>query len=396
MPPVITRIETVEYAYPVADVGKPDTTFGGLASLVYAPGETARFRRLAIRIHTDAGVTGAFTASHPSVVAGQLDRVAGGLIGADALERGRIWTAVKRSLRFFDQLALGALDIALWDLAGHHYGAPVHELLGTHRTRLPAGASTMHGQAEGGLDSPEAYADFAERCRELGYPAFKLHGFDVVAEGALFEADIEAVRAVGERVGDDMALMLDGSCKYETWGQALAVGRACDEYGYFWYEDPYTDGGRSQHGHAKLREFLDTPLLQGEMVRGLEAHADMIEAGATDFVRVDPAYDGGITGAMKIAALAEGHGLDVEYHSPGPARRQCMAATRNTNFYELSLVHPDVANPLDDPAYGDDYDDSLEAVDADGTVPVPDGPGLGVELDWGFIGEHAVRRRTYA
>jgi L-alanine-DL-glutamate epimerase-like enolase superfamily enzyme len=116
----------------------------------------------------------------------------------------------------------------------------------------------------------------------------------------------------------------------------------------------------------------------------LEPHTDFIANEATDFVRADPEYDAGITGAMKVAHVAEGFGLDVEFHAPGPAQRHCIAATRNANYYELALVHPECQN-TQPPVYQDDYSDLLDTVDADGTVPVPDGPGLGVEYDWEYI-----------
>jgi L-alanine-DL-glutamate epimerase-like enolase superfamily enzyme len=101
-------------------------------------------------------------------------------------------------------------------------------------------------------------------------------------------------------------------------------------------------------------------------------------------VRADPDYDGGITGVMKIAHAAEACGLDVEIHAPGPPHRHCMAAIRNTNYYELGLVHPKVRS-LRNPAYAGDYSDALDAVDAHGQVPVPQGPGLGVGIDWDYV-----------
>jgi L-alanine-DL-glutamate epimerase-like enolase superfamily enzyme len=92
------------------------------------------------------------------------------------------------------------------------------------------------------------------------------------------------------------------------------------------------DGGWSQHAHKKLRQFIKTPLLQTEHVRGLEPKADFIVSEATDFVRADPEYDLGITGTMKIAHLAEAFGLDVGFtlrdRRTGTAWRQ--SATRTT------------------------------------------------------------------
>jgi L-alanine-DL-glutamate epimerase-like enolase superfamily enzyme len=79
--------------------------------------------------------------------------------------------------------------------------------------------------------------------------------------------------------------------------------------------------------------------------------------------------------------------VDVEFHGAGPVQRQCMAAVRNTNYYELGLLHPKtVASHLND-AYID-YDDDISAIDAEGNVPVPQGPGLGVALDWEWIEHH--------
>jgi len=281
-------------------------------------------------------------------------------------------------------MGIGPIDIALWDFAGKYYDAPIHELLGTYRERIPAYASTYHGDDNGGLGSPEAYADFAETCREVGYPGSKIHGWGGSDDARDIRREVATVHAVGERVGDEMDLMLDPACEYETFGDALTVGRACDEQSFFWYEDPYRDGGISQHAHRKLSQRLETPLLQTEHVRDLEPHTDFVANEATDFVRADPEYDGGSTGAMKLARVAEGFGLDVEFHAPGPAQRHCIAAVRNANYYELALVHPDCQN-TQPPVYRGDYSDLLDTIDSDGTVPVPDGPGLGVEYDWGYI-----------
>jgi L-alanine-DL-glutamate epimerase-like enolase superfamily enzyme len=376
--PTITKVETVEFAFPVEDVGPSPNSF----SLVYTPGETLYRKLFGVKIHTDVGITGEYVGGN-SPAAAQINTFGDFLVGRNPLHRERIWSEVKRALRKYDRMGMGPIDIALWDFAGKYHDAPIHELLGSYRTRLPAYASTYEGDVSGGLDSPEAYADFAEDCLDRGYPAFKIHVWEHEAWGDI-DREVETVRAVGDRVGSEMDLMLDPACQYETFADALRVGRACDEEGFFWYEDPYRDGGISQHGHRKLRERLDTPILQTEHVRGLEPHTDFIAGDATDFVRADPEYDAGITGAMKIAHVAEGFGLDVEYHAPGPAQRHLMAATRNSNYYEMALVHPEVENPVP-PVYENGYADRLDSVDGDGTVGVPDGPGLGVDYDWDYI-----------
>ncbi|MFB6106636.1 MAG: enolase C-terminal domain-like protein [Halobacteriaceae archaeon] len=383
----ITRIETTEFAYPLADLGYSPTGF----SLVYEPGNTVERKLFHVRIETDAGVTGEYVGGNSPAFA-QINTFADYLIGKNALKREKHWSEIKRALRKYDRMGIGPIDIALWDLAGKHYDAPIHELLGTYRERMPVYASTYQGDRNGGLDSPEAYADFAEECLEMGYPGFKLHVWG--GDWRSTQDVVDAVLAVGDRVGDEMDLMLDPACEPETWADALEIGRACDEAGFFWYEDPYRDGGISQHSHRKLRQMLDTPILQTEHVRGLEPFTDFVAEEATDFVRADPEYDGGITGAMKRAKIAEGFGLDVEFHAPGPAHRHCIAAVRNTNYYEMALVGPKCANTTP-PVYAGDYRDSLDAVDDDGTVGVPDGPGLGVEYDREYVEANALGGRVY-
>ena len=259
------------------------------------------------------------------------------LFGKNALERERIYTDVNRALRQVARIGYAPVDIALWDLAGKYYDTPVYRLLGGYKERLPAYASTYHGDHQpDGLSSPEAFADFAEQCRELGYPAFKIHGWGTGADRAR-RSPPSTRSASGSAAGMD--LMLDPACEYITFGDALKVGWACDDERFFWYEDPYRDGGTSQFAHRKLRQLIRTPLLQTEHVRSLEPHVDFVVAEATDFVRGDVGYDG-ITGVMKVAHACEGLGLDIEFHGPGPAQRQCMAAVRNTNYYEMGLVHP--------------------------------------------------------
>ena len=137
-------------------------------------------------------------------------------------------------------------------------------LLGGYRKKLPAYASTYHGDRNGGLDSKEAFAEFAEHCFDLGYRAFKIHGWNE-ADAA---EEAENVLHVAKTVGQKMTLMLDPACELKTFADALYVGRACDEAGYFWYEDPFRDSGVSAFAHKRLREMIKTPILQTEHIRG--------------------------------------------------------------------------------------------------------------------------------
>jgi len=375
----ITAVEIHEFWLETTNLGRDANGFNA----VYEPGARARHTTYALRIRTAEGLTGEFVGGGP-VEVGEIRMYGHYLIGKNALERERLYNDIKRGLRKYDKMSMGLVDIALWDLAGKYHDCPIYRLLGGYRQKLPSYASTYHGDHQpDGLSSPEAYADFAEQSLAMGYPAFKIHGWS----DAPISQEVATVLEVGRRVGGKMDLLIDPACEYNTFADALKVGRACDEAGFLWLEDPFKDGGVSQYAHRKLRQLIKTPLLQCEHVRGVEPKADFLIAEATDFLRVDPVYDCGITGAMKIAHIAEGFGVDAEVHAPGPAQRHLMASLRNSNYYEMALVHPKVEYALN-AIYASDYRDGLDAVDAQGCVPVPEGPGLGIQYNWDLIDQH--------
>jgi len=397
---LITHVEIREFTFEVENLGVAGPaddaraagggTPGGIVE--YAPGQRATMTRYSVAIDTQDGHRGAYVThwvGTKSALAQSL-MLAPMLIGRDAEAREGLYDDMKRELRQYDHMGHGPIDIALWDLAGRKYGMSVARMLGGYRSRLPAYASTYHGDRNGGLDSKEAFAEFAVRCREMGYGAYKIHGWH---EGNKRE-EAGLLLHVRDVVGDTMELMVDCACELRTLADAIYVGHACDEARYFWYEDPFRDAGTSAHAHRILREKIRTPILQTEHVRGVEPKADFVLAGGTDFLRSDPEYDMGITGAMKIAHLAEALGIDCEVHAAGPAHRACMSAMRNSNYYEVALVGPNCPNAIP-PVYTCGYSDQLDCIDADGTVPVPDGPGLGVTYDWDYIAAHTTSIHTF-
>ena len=377
----IDRVEIREFSFDTPDIGLEQAA-AGIGNMAFVKGSTFTARRFAVRVSSDDGARGEYVThwvGTPAALAQAL-MLAPLLLGRDPDSRELIYDDLKRELRAYDHMGHGVLDIALWDLAGKRLGTSVSRLLGGFRTRLPTYASTYHGQeGAGGLDSPQAFADFAAQCRAAGFAGFKIHGWND-GDAAREIANLRAVRA---RVGEDWRIMLDPACQLRTWNDALAVGRACDEIGAFWYEDPYRDAAIALEGHRRLRERLQTPLLITEHVRTLEQKAAFLVGGGCDMIHADPEYDLGITGVMKIAHLSEAFGLDLQVHACGPAQRAVISALRNTHLYELALMGPGMAN-LIPPVY-DAYGDQPEAVGADGCVPVPAGPGLGVTYDWDFI-----------
>ena len=371
--PIIKKITFNRYEFPLENMRQH------ILSSCYEPGSKTSRKVISIKIDTDLGISGEYFSIAPGTY-DQMRAIATLLIGENGLNRENFYNLAKVILRKQDKMGIGPMDIALWDLAGKYYDTPIFRLLGGNRTKLPAYASTLHGDySKGGLNSPEAFRDFAEQCYDMGYKAFKIHPW----APADIDQEVKVVNEVG-KLSSKMNLMIDPCCEYETYADALRVGRACDENNYFWYEDPLRDGGVSFYAHKKLKQALKTPLLQGEHLHLVETHTDMAIAEATDFWRADPEYDGGITGTMKIAHAAEGFGMDLELHIAGPAQRHCMAAIRNSNYYEMGLLHPQLSNPANIPVYKNDYSDEIDSIDSDGYINVSEDPGLGVEYDYEY------------
>ena len=154
--PVIERIEITRYLFPWNDVGD-DLNFA--VGPFYERGSHRSRRMLGIKIFTDEGVTGEFMSVAPGTME-QMQAVAPLLIGANALEREKFYNVAKTHLRKNDRMGIGPLDITLWDLAGKYHNAPIYQLLGGHRMKLPAYARPDRGGgAPGGLKSREACAD---------------------------------------------------------------------------------------------------------------------------------------------------------------------------------------------------------------------------------------------
>ena len=390
----INRVELHAFSFPLRDMSLGGHSATGVGNIIYQKGATVDAERFVVRIVCDDGATGEYLThwvGTPSTF-GQIAMLAPHLIGRDPEERQLIFDDLKREIRAYDHMGHGPLDIALWDLAGKKYNTSVARLLGAFRKTLPAYASTYHGQEErGGLDSPEAFADYAVQCCDQGFTGFKIHGWH---DGDA-RREARTVLAVREAVGDEMKLMTDPGCQLRTYMDALYVGRACDEANYFWYEDPYRDNGISITGQQRLRDQLRTPIVGSEYIRGLEIKADFLLRGGCDMIHADPEYDMGITGAMKLAHFSESLGLDIQMHACGPAHRAVIAALRNTHLYEMALIGPNMMNTVA-PVYTCGYGDQETDLGADGCVPVPTGPGLGVTYDWDFITRNRVDHRVFA
>ena len=199
---------------------------------------------------------------------------------------------------------------------------------------------------------------------------------------------------VRARVGDDMALMLDPACELRTFMDALYVGHACDEAGYFWYEDPYRDAAASAFGHKRLREKLKTPLLITEHVRGLEQKASFVVMGGCDMVHADPEYDMGITGCHQDRALLRG---------ARPRRPAARLRPGAPPLHRRDPQHPFLRAGAGRPGHAERHAAGLylrlqrpaRGRGEGGCFPVPDGPGLGVSYDWDLIEKNRTAHHVF-
>ena len=330
-----------------------------------------------LTIRTDAGLEGhAFlgTSSNPATMDGpQLIRSLKPLLmGQDPLERERIHSQTRLLNRMITYRVIGAMDVALWDLAGKIANLPIHALMGTYRTAIPAYASSAV------LPSVQAYCDEAIAFKEAGWAGYKIHPPRVA------DKDIEVCIAVRKAVGDDYRLMLDPTWSYNYY-DALRVGYVIQDLGYHWYEDPLSD--EDIYNYPKLRQKLNIPIMATEFpAGGLDTYPIWLTERATDYLRGDIPNKGGLTVMLKTAHLAEAFHMTYEIHHSGNslnnlANLHLALAIPNTTWFEVLL--PDGAHR---------YGMAKELlIDKKGMLYAPTAPGLGGEIDFDLI-----KRKTEA
>jgi L-alanine-DL-glutamate epimerase-like enolase superfamily enzyme len=329
-----------------------------------------------VTIATDEGLVGHSFLGSASAGADQfanqvLKRLKPLVMGRNPLDIGAIWAQLWRQNRNVDTRSICAVDVALWDLAGKAANLPIHRLLGTCRESVPAYASSAV------LANVQDYVDEALRFREAGWTAYKIH------PPCVPRTDVDVCAGVHAAVGDSMVLMLDSMWSY-GYEDALRVGLAIQDLGYYWYEDPLEED--DLYAYTKLRPQLKIPILATEHAPGgLYGYTEWIRQQATDMLRGDVALKGGITPMVKIAHLAEAFRMRCEIHHGGNslnnvANLHVTMAVPNCEYFEV--LQPDAAQK-----HGLVQD--IE-VDANGQVHAPTAPGLGYEIDWALIDRNKV------
>jgi len=311
------------------------------------------------------------------------------LVGEDPLDRERLWQWMW--VAKIPENIIGVIDLALWDLVGRIAGMPIHKLLGGCRSRVKAYASTYPN-----MGTPEDYANHALACKRQGYKAYKIHPYYfwdpstrkvVPGRPSHIEQDLEACRAVREKVGEDMVLMFDPFGTYTTFAEALYVGRELERLNFYWYEHPMPE--QYIESYVRLCRELTIPICSPERAEGnLFTRAEWILRGASDISRID-VLKAGITACRKTAALAEAHNIKCELHMSGFGNLQVLGATSEDNceYYERGLVAPGIDYETPQP-----YLEALcDPLDAEGYVQVPQGPGMGYQIIWDYIKGNRVK-----
>jgi L-alanine-DL-glutamate epimerase-like enolase superfamily enzyme len=271
------------------------------------------------------------------------------------------------------------VEIALWDVIGKASNQPIYKLLGGGHSRLRAYAST------GELRPTEARVQAAQETVAAGFRAMKVrfHSED-------WRDDVKTLEAVRKAVGDKVDIMVDGNWGWRIppdqqrhrWDvrTAIAAAKAMEEYGVYWLEEPLD--AYDYNGLAELRSHLTTlRLAGGELNRGPEEIATYLEKGCFDVYQPDATMIGGINATRRIAAMVEGAGKIFTPHT----WTNGIGLVANLHCAAASRVVPYIEFPYDPPNWLPEHRDFLFkepiTIDSDGYVKIPDGPGLGIEID---------------
>jgi L-alanine-DL-glutamate epimerase-like enolase superfamily enzyme len=309
--------------------------------------------KVVLRIRTDAGITGWASSSFgnrgegasvvQSIIENEVKPV---VMGKDpAFPRGiraELWKAMNyHGVTGVGQFALAATDIALWDILGKSAGLPVYRMLGAYRDRIP-----VYSMCGWYYDNDGDLSRFKRQVAgavEQGYKAVKIK----VGKYSL-DDDVRRIRLALDVIGKDRRLMVDANQVFDR-KEALRRGRAYQEMGCFWYEEPLPP--HDTEGFAMLAEALDIRIATGENLNTKYAFADLIAKRGADIVQPDNRRAGGVSEWMEIAAIADGYGVEVASHGGGATNLNMLLAMPNAIYMEtggpVTMIDGEVLAPED-------------------------------------------------
>ena len=336
-----------------------------------------------LKIETDEDIVGwgePVVEGRAASVATTVAELADYLIGRDPFLIEDHWTVLYRGGFYrggaLHMSALAGIDQALWDIKGKAFGVPVHQLLGGRLRERIKVYSWIGG------DRPADVATAAREAAQQGFQAIKMNATEelqFVDSHGKIDAVVGRVAAIRDALGPDFGIGVDFHGRVHK-PMAKQLAKALDPYRLMFIEEPVL----SEHDEA-LREIAShtsAPIALGERLFSRWDFKRIFERGYVDIIQPDPSHAGGITETRKIAAMAEAYDMGLALHCPlGPialaANLQLDAVCYNAFIQEQSLgIHYNQANDLLDYL----ADRSVFAYE-DGFVAIPDGPGLGIEID---------------
>lgn len=336
-----------------------------------------------LRIHTDTGISGVGQTAcwgYPEAVEKIVNTFEKYLIGQNPLRIEHHWQYLYRMGPFRGTAlsgAISAVDIALWDIKGKHFGVPIWELLGGNcRDKI-----RLH--LLGGGNTPETMFDAAKAAIEEGFTALKFDplvgGFQDMAVDRLVKTARDLVAAAREGGGPDLDLIVEVHRKL-TPMNSIVLESALAPFNLYFVEDPIQiDTIKTQ---AELAKRMTSPVGNGERFTTIWEFRELLEAGGPQYVRPDVGLAGGLTHCKKIAAIAEAyHSAVVTHNFLGP-------------LITAASLHLDASIPN---FITQEYTKADESSDfavfkvayqrEGGYIPIPEAPGLGIELDDSLIAE---------
>jgi L-alanine-DL-glutamate epimerase-like enolase superfamily enzyme len=343
-----------------------------------------------VRVHTDAGITGIGECfrRQPRVTKTLIeDLLKPSLVGKDPLDTELRWRDMARAGSAHEMggaifCAIAGLDIAMWDIKGKALGMPIYKLLGGKlRDKVPVYASSLRRDLTP-LEEASRAASFVEQ----GYSAYKLHSAVPGAIDDPSDETIDTVREVRAAVGDAVEILVDVNGAYSVH-HAIEIGKALQELGVFHFEEPRP--AYDLEGLARVADALDIPIASGEMIYTHYEYRDLILRGRVDIIQPDIVKVPGFTELQKIATLSSAFGVPITVHNTQPV----LSTVAHLHFCAFSPMVPYAQEYNIEPVSIRDeipvLKEPLEVID--GHIAVPDGPGLGVELDEAALKELAAR-----
>ncbi len=329
-----------------------------------------------VTIETDAGVTG-YGIGRPRPGERELRATfLETLIGQDPTRTEAIWSALwspkMSGRRGYETRALSSIDIALWDIKAKLAGLPLHKLLGGFRDSVPiyiAGGYYTEGKGHGQLqDELRSYV-------ELGARAVKMK----VGAIPIIE-DVARVRArARRRSGRTSSCMLDANCAYRYY-EAIEFAQRIEEFSPFWFEEAVQPD--DYDGFRKIAAATRIPLATGENEYTKHGFRDLIATQAVPILNPDARYMGGVTEFMKVAGMAQAHGIDIAPHGDQQVHLPLLAAIPNGRILEF---YPKEVNGMSGKVYREH-----PVLNPDGTVTALDVPGAGLEPDEDALAPHRI------